>query len=89
MKYKFHEEVPDIVLNSWNETDTRNFYKEINFIAKHLNINVNRIEISENHPVGEDVIFVDGHYAGYLDFEFYTFMDTGFDMYGIFTEWRV
>lgn len=86
MKYKFHEEVPELNTEYWGEEDERTFYREINFLSKFLNIDIRRIKISGDHPCGEDVIFIDSHYAGYLDFEFYTFMDKGLDMYGSFQE---
>lgn len=64
------------------------FTKERCFIAKCLNIPVNKTEIDTNHPCGELVIFADGKYQGYLDDTFYIFMEDGVDMFGNFIEWK-
>lgn len=83
MKYKFHDIPPEIpkYLDVYYEqaTGQREFTKEVAFLASYLGIKQNRIYIHGDHPVGEDVIFIDKKYCGYLDFEFYTFMETGED----------
>ena len=68
-----------------DEPEQRTFSKEIDFIAKFLDIDKNRIRISPDHPVGEDVIFIDDKWGGYLDIDFYWLMD-GYDPYGYFKE---
>lgn len=45
------------------------------------------IELDVNHPVGEIVIFINGDYCGYLDSQFYDFMEHGIDKYGYFESW--
>lgn len=86
MKTKFYDKPPDISRDLY-ETDCRDFKQEIHFIANLLGISVGRINICGDHPVGEDVIFIDGHYNGYLDLQFYNYMDAGIDEWGDFEEW--
>lgn len=91
MKYKFHDKPPDftpITEGFYEDVDERQFKKEVAFLADYLGIKQDRIRICGDHPVGEDVIYVDNKYSGYLDFEFYSFMDAGLDMYGSFAEWK-
>lgn len=85
MKYKFHEQPPDI---QDDEEEERNFLQEIHFISDYLGIDKSRIKISADHPCGEDVIFIDGAYNGYLDNKFYDFMISGVDLYGDFQFWK-
>lgn len=63
------------------------FRKEINYIAEILDIDVKRIRICEDHPCGEHVIFIDGFYNGYLDNDFYNFMESGIDHYRDYEGW--
>ena len=77
-----------IELNMWyDEKNNRDFKKEINWIASVLNIPTKRIRIDGEHPCGEDCIFIDDKWNGYLDNSFYQFMENGFDPYGDFEEW--
>ena len=63
------------------------FREEKNFISKLLGVKYNKIVIDENHPCGEDVIFINGNYNGYIDQRFYDYMLHGIDDYGFFEEW--
>lgn len=81
MKRKFHDTPPSIYESE------QYFTQETLFISKLLGINKNRIEIDGSHPVGFDVIFIDGKYNGYLDDGFYDFMLHGIDEYGDYADW--
>ena len=86
MKTRFYDKPPDICTDLY-ETDYRDFKQEINFIAHTLDILVSRIRVDGNHPVGEDVIFIDDIYNGYLDQEFYDFMLFRCDPYEKYKDW--
>lgn len=79
MKIREHE---------FEEEEQRDFLHEIALIAKVLNIHPSRIEIDGNHPVGDDCIFIDGEYNGYLDKSFYDWIVDGYDPYGEFEAWK-
>lgn len=64
-----------------------NYIKEKCFISKLLGISQRRIEIDDQHPCPETIIFIDGTYHGYLDQEFYNFMEYGLDPDGYFKDW--
>lgn len=85
MKCKFYEVPPALVIDE--EGDSRDFTQEIAFISNLLHIKSGRIRISADHPCGEDVIFIDGVYNGYLDSDFYSFMDNWYDPYGDYEQW--
>ena len=74
-------------MNNWWEDERRDFKQEIHWIANTLGISCNRIHIDGEHPVGEDVIFIDGVYNGYLDQEFYDYMIHGLDPYDDYARW--
>lgn len=77
-----------IELNKWlEEKDTRDFKQEIHLIAAKLGICKSRIEIDGEHPCGEDCIFIDGKWNGYLDTQFYWFIVDGYDPYGEYEDW--
>lgn len=71
----------------WLVEERRDFKQEIHWIATTLGISARRIEIDAEHPVGEDVIFIDGVYNGYLDQQFYDYMTHGVDEYGDYADW--
>lgn len=82
MKYKFHEEPPTLKTNDddrkWPEQacdNTHMFSKEICWIAKNLNLDVNKFRI-DDMTFGDPVVFYDGKYFGYLLDDFYYAMDT-------------
>jgi len=87
MKRKFYDNPPTI--HEELHSGRRDFKQEISFIAKLLKISESRIEIDGSHPVGFDVIFIDGKYNGYLDDRFYDYMLHGIDEYGDYAEWLV
>lgn len=70
-----------------NFNSQKDFHKELCWIAKTLGIRQSRIELVATHPVGEIVIFIDGHYNGYLDSYFYDFMEQGLDPYNDYADW--
>ena len=39
--------------------------------------------------MGFDVIFIDGHYNGYLDTDFYNYMIHGIYPYGDYEDWLI
>lgn len=81
VKRKFHDTPPSLYEHE------QEFTQEILFISKMLGINKNRIEIDGDNAFGEDVIFVDSVYSGYLDDGFYDFMLHGIDEYGDYADW--
>ena len=82
MKYKFHELEPSYEIASdgrkWPEEACNNtwklFRKEINWIAKNLNKDVNKFKV-DDMTFGDPVVFYDGKYFGYLDSFFYRYFD--------------
>lgn len=83
MKYKFHELEPSYEIASdgrkWPEETCNNtwklFRKEIHWLAKRHNCNVNEIRIDPYHPTGEVCIFIRDVWFGYIDSEFYKMVD--------------
>lgn len=75
-------------IRKYEEEERRDFLHEIALIAKVLNIHPSRIRVDGNHPVGDDCIFIDGEYNGYLDKSFYDWIVDGYDPYGEFKEWQ-
>ena len=71
----------------WKDSDQRDFKQELHWISNALGISASRIYMDGDHPVGEDVIFIDGIYNGYLDQSFYDFMLYGIDPYEDYEEW--
>lgn len=74
----------------WDEENWESrsdFHKELCFMSKILGISQSRIHLDVCHPVGEVVIFIDGHYNGYLDPSFYDFMEHGLDPYNDYADW--
>lgn len=69
--------------------DKRDFNREISFIANLLGISESRVNINAGHPVGEDLILVDGKYNGYLDTDFYNYMLHGIDPYADYEDWLI
>ncbi len=47
------------------------FEEEIKFLMKEWNLQRRDIKISPDHPCGEDVLYIKGKFAGYLDEYFY------------------
>lgn len=82
MKYKFYELEPSYQLSEdgrkWPEEACDNtwklFRKEINWIAKNLNKDVNKFKI-DDMTFGDPVVFYDGKYFGYLLDDFYHAFD--------------
>lgn len=82
MKYKFYELEPSYELSEdgrkWPEQACDNtwklFRKEINWIAKNLNKDVNKFKI-DDMTFGDPVVFYDGKYFGYLLDDFYHAFD--------------
>ena len=82
MKYKFHELEPSYEVSSdgckWPDEACNNtwklFNKEINWIAKNLNKDVNKFRV-DDETFGEPVMFYSGKYHGYLDSLFYEAFD--------------
>lgn len=76
-------------MNYFDEEDyyRGDFKEEIDFIAKLLDINPKRINIDPYNTCGEFVIFIDEHYNGYLDNQFYDYMLHGLDEYGEYEDW--
>jgi hypothetical protein len=56
------------------------FETEIQFLMKKHRLSRNDIRIDADHPVGEDVLYIKGKFAGYLDEYFYE-KDMGIDMH--------
>lgn len=71
----------------WGLSSRKDFSYEIYWIAKTLGIDKRRVCIDNAHPTGEDVIFIDDVYNGYLDSRFYDFVEYGLDEFGDFREW--
>ena len=57
--------------------DPRDYWKEINYIAKKEGKSVASIQIDDVTFGGEPVVFISGKYWGYIDFYFYLEMDMG------------
>ena len=82
MKYKFHELEPSYELSSdgrkWPDEACNNtftlFWQEINWIAKNMNLDVNKFKV-DDMTFGDPVVFYDGQYFGYLLRDFYLAMD--------------
>lgn len=74
-------------IRSWEPEDRMEFKQEIHWIATTLGICPSRIRVDGSHPVGEDVIFIDNVYNGYLDSGFYDFMMLDYDPWNIYKEW--
>lgn len=74
MKYKFHE-LPETYEEDRDWSDNRNYTKEINWIAKNLNLDVNKFQV-DDFTFGSPVVFYAGKYFGYLLQDFYYAMDT-------------
>lgn len=55
------------------------FEEEIKYMMKEWKLNRADIRILADHPCGEDVLYVKGKFAGYLDEYFYS-KDMGIDM---------
>lgn len=53
------------------------YWKEINWIAKNLGLDVNKFKIDDITFGYEPVIFYKDEYYGYLDHRFYKFYDAG------------
>lgn len=51
------------------------YHKEIHWLAKRHNCNVNEIRIDPYHPTGEVCIFIRDVWFGYIDSEFYKMVD--------------
>lgn len=83
MKYKFHELEPSYELSAdgrkWPDEACSNtwklFRKEICWIAKNMNLDVNKFKV-DDMTFGDPVVFYDGKYFGYLLDNFYYAMDT-------------
>ncbi len=56
------------------------FETEIQFLMKKYNLKRQDIRILADHPCGEDVLYIKGKFAGYLDEYFYS-KDMGIDMH--------
>lgn len=71
MKYKFYDDPPELRLNDPAEwADNRNYTKEINWVAKNMNLNVNKFRV-DDETFGDPVLFYQDKYMGYLDNLFY------------------
>ncbi|AVR55372.1 hypothetical protein PSH1140_167 [Enterobacter phage myPSH1140] len=56
------------------------FETEIQFLMKSRRVRRDDIRIIPDHPVGEDVLYIKGKFAGYLDVYFYE-ENMGIDMH--------
>jgi len=76
VKYKFHEQdLPVFDLDGSRWADRNTYIKEINWIAKNMNLDVNKFKIDDVTFGGEPVVFYSGKYFGYLDSLFYRCFD--------------
>ena len=76
MKYKFHEEdLPSYDSNGERWADKNLYTKELNWISKNMNLEVNRFRVDDVTFGYEPVIFYSGKYFGYLDSLFYACFD--------------
>lgn len=73
---------------SVDEDVYESFNKEKCFISKYLGVDIKKIVIDCNHPCGEHVIFINGVYNGYLDNDFYLFMECGLDHLYKYKGWK-
>ncbi|AYN56679.1 hypothetical protein DPMPNEAM_00250 [Escherichia phage p000y] len=55
------------------------FETEIKFLMEKYRLRRQDIRILADHPCGEDVLYIKGKFAGYIDEYFYT-KDMGIDM---------
>lgn len=76
MKRKFYDDPPELkIINPASHWAEGNKYtKEINWIAKNLELEVNKFTVDEM-TFGDPVIFYQGKYIGYLDNLFYYAFD--------------
>lgn len=75
MKYKFYDDPPELNLNDPIEwADIRKFTKEINWVAKNMSLDVNKLRV-DDETFGDPVLFYRDRYMGYLDNLFYRALD--------------
>jgi hypothetical protein len=76
VKYKFHEQAPEFDFDSEDgySLEPELYTKEVNWIAKHLNFDVNKFKVNDM-TFSDPVLFYKGQYMGYLDNLFYRAFD--------------
>lgn len=58
------------ISDMWNKDEE--FEEEIRFLMKKHGLKRSDIRIDADHPVGEDVLYIKGKFAGYIDEYFYS-----------------